>query len=269
MKPFLALLAVATLIGCSHTPNTSEPQTLTFSNTQRLSPTIRTFMSDYTPVYQVPSDALESIEPPPANDALVTRQELAEILTRQASRTQAEEALINAQLPFCKFEMPHYRIGMNPKLDDLILTAYLDINYYFYGLKDKFDRVRPSFLDESIQPSIKVPLHGAYPSGHSATSMLTALILAEIYPEHQAALFEYADSVGVNRIIAGVHYRSDHTAGQALARIYFEQLQEQFSFADNMEDFRQASTGKALRSFECEILLSTKIQSNRNIHDEM
>ncbi len=55
---------------------------------------------------------------------------------------------------------------------------------------------------------------GAYPSGHSTSGYLTAIVLADMIPEKRAEFFERAARYARNRMVCGVHYRSDIEAGQ-------------------------------------------------------
>jgi len=64
------------------------------------------------------------------------------------------------------------------------------------------------------------PNHSSYPSGHSCVSAASADVLKSFFPEaeHVAALEDLVIRNGMSRIYAGIHYRFDITAGQALGR---------------------------------------------------
>jgi len=64
------------------------------------------------------------------------------------------------------------------------------------------------------------PNHSSYPSGHSCVSAASAEVLKAFFPEpaHVAALEDLVLRNGMSRIYAGIHYRFDITAGQALGR---------------------------------------------------
>jgi hypothetical protein len=88
--------------------------------------------------------------------------------------------------------------------------------------KDVPPRPRPSQLLPALLPPVPVPGHPAYPSGHATQSMLMALLLLEVLPEARRELWKpylltQAYRMGRNREIAGLHYRSDSTAGYQLA----------------------------------------------------
>ena len=91
-----------------------------------------------------------------------------------------------------------------------------DVNTIVHHVKFKFNRPRPSQVSE-IEPT---PNDGgyspSYPSGHTVQSTVMAGVLSKIYPEHSEDFSKIADKIGQNRIRAGLHYPSDHRAGQAL-----------------------------------------------------
>ena len=91
-----------------------------------------------------------------------------------------------------------------------------DVNTIIHHVKFKFNRPRPAQVSE-IEPT---PNDGgyspSYPSGHSVQSTVMAGVLSKIYPEHSEDFSKIADKIGQNRIRAGLHYPSDHRAGQAL-----------------------------------------------------
>lgn len=68
------------------------------------------------------------------------------------------------------------------------------------------------------QPSPGTPRHPAYPSGHSTYSAAAAEYLAGFFPEYKIPLDCLADNIGIGRLWAGVHWRTDHTFGQLVGR---------------------------------------------------
>lgn len=95
--------------------------------------------------------------------------------------------------------------------------------------KNRFNRPRPSQLapyfgaDISIAKSrsSKTP---SYPGGHSAQARLVAEIYGEKYPEHRSNLLRAAEEAGVGRIMAGLHFPSDHKMGSYLGKRLFKTL---------------------------------------------
>lgn len=67
-------------------------------------------------------------------------------------------------------------------------------------------------------PSPGTPRHPAYPSGHSTYSAAASEVLAFFFGEECNEFSLLADNIGLGRMWAGIHWRSDHTAGQTLGR---------------------------------------------------
>ena len=94
---------------------------------------------------------------------------------------------------------------------------------------------RPTDRSSLIQPVILTPNHGSYPAGHSTQCWFVAEVLKELIkyrktagvitgvtvahqPEIDNQLEALADRIGVNRIVAGVHYKDDIDEGKELGK---------------------------------------------------
>jgi membrane-associated phospholipid phosphatase len=81
--------------------------------------------------------------------------------------------------------------------------------------------IRPYQVDQTLYPistPIGRPNHPSYPSGHSCVSAAAAEVIKSFFPEHAATLDAQVAEAGLSRIIGGIHYRFDITAGQNLGR---------------------------------------------------
>lgn len=81
---------------------------------------------------------------------------------------------------------------------------------YFYWL------IRPSQVDAAITLPIGLPNHPSYPSGHSCNSAAATTVLAHFFPAHATDLAGQKVAAGLSRMYAGIHYRFDITAGEAI-----------------------------------------------------
>jgi acid phosphatase (class A) len=85
-------------------------------------------------------------------------------------------------------------------------------------LKKGYARVRPYNADKSLQPVCKTKKKDdSYPSGHATAGYLQALTLIELFPQKRDAILARADDYAHNRLICGVHYRSDIEAARLIA----------------------------------------------------
>jgi membrane-associated phospholipid phosphatase len=126
------------------------------------------------------------------------------------------------------------------------------------GLKVLFDtpdefNPKPMRCPDSLHgaPTPGTPRHPAYPSGHSTYSAAGAEILKYFFGAEEVPPFlgggtsigyeldNLADNIGLGRMWAGVHWRSDHTAGQRLGRtvacLVLKQLANMLSVDDNVK----------------------------------
>jgi hypothetical protein len=78
--------------------------------------------------------------------------------------------------------------------------------------------LRPTQADPQITLAVPLPNHPSYPSAHSCVFGAFTSALATAFPDEEAMLSAVADSAGIARIYAGIHYRFDVTAGLAIGR---------------------------------------------------
>jgi hypothetical protein len=79
-------------------------------------------------------------------------------------------------------------------------------------------RARPSQFCPMLYPPVSIPGHASYPAGHALISQLTSECLAELAPAHKIALDKLAERVGLNRVIAGLHFHQDVEVGWDVGR---------------------------------------------------
>ena len=91
------------------------------------------------------------------------------------------------------------------------MVACWDAKYVYWLL-------RPISADPALVTVFSTPPFPSYPSGHSTLSSAVAEVFAELFP---AAAREYrhkGEEASLSRVMAGVHYRFDVLAGEALGR---------------------------------------------------
>lgn len=81
--------------------------------------------------------------------------------------------------------------------------------------------IRPYQVDQTTYPittPIGRPNHPSYPSGHSCVSSAAAEVIKAFFPEHATTLDTQVAQAGRSRVLGGIHYQFDITAGQNLGR---------------------------------------------------
>jgi len=169
----------------------------------------------------VTTDFVAIFPPPPPADSAATRAELDDLLTLQSKRTDAE---VNAARRDRKTEVERFygALGFAPGADpDLPLLLGLaervedEIRPYVRAAKDRFRRLRPYEIEERMKPCIaNVRGDLSYPSGHASFGYVMAYLLEELVPEREAELMARADEFARQRMVCGVHFKSDLEAGR-------------------------------------------------------
>ena len=171
---------------------------------------------------------------PPVAASSTTARELAELHQIEAARTQ--EQVRRARADDKDESMFLYRDVIGPAFtaQALPLTAVLSAlvgdteSANTAPLKRAFARVRPYNADTSLRPVCKTKIKDdSYPSGHATAGYLQALTLIELMPEKRDAILLRAQQYANNRLVCGVHYRSDIEAGKVLAHAVHATLQQQ------------------------------------------
>jgi membrane-associated phospholipid phosphatase len=97
-------------------------------------------------------------------------------------------------------------------------VAFLDATIACWEAKFEFWYIRPSQLDAEVKPLFPPPNHPSYPAAHGCLSTTAATVLAHLFPRDRDRLLAQGKEAAEARIWAGIHYRFDIDAGQAMGR---------------------------------------------------
>jgi len=175
------------------------------------------------------------LKPPPADDSVQTKAELGEVLTLQVTRTPEMEAKAKADAEenvwrFADVMGPAFKPEALP-----VFSAFFDRVVATEGAvvdpaKDSWKRPRPHQLSPLVKPVVKISNSGAYPSGHTTVGTLMGIVLSNMVPEKRVEIMNRAWFYGENRIIGGIHYRSDIEAGRIAGSVIAARIMEQQDF---------------------------------------
>jgi acid phosphatase (class A) len=170
------------------------------------------------------TNAFTVLPKPPAADSWVTKEELAELHRLQTTRTkeQVERAMADdveeSIFIFAKQIGPGFNAAALPITAAFSKRVKNDEGINAAPAKKGFARIRPYNLDKTLTPVCKTKtIDDAYPSGHTTTGYLMALTLIDMVPEKRDEILARADDYANNRLVCGVHYRSDLPASRLLA----------------------------------------------------
>lgn len=113
-------------------------------------------------------------------------------------------------------------VGLNltpanaPRTTAFLLAAALGTAKVNDEAKAVFQRKRPFLIDDGLicQPASEVVNSYDYPSGHTTRGWTWATLLAELLPDHAAAILARGRAYGESRIVCGVHNASAVEAGR-------------------------------------------------------
>jgi undecaprenyl-diphosphatase len=88
--------------------------------------------------------------------------------------------------------------------------------FVFKALKKLSRRPRPCQLQPHCWANVLPPDQFSFPSGHTMTAFSIALVVSYFYPGLEGPLYFLAMSIGVSRIVLGMHFLSDVLAGAVL-----------------------------------------------------
>lgn len=99
---------------------------------------------------------------------------------------------------------------MQAAIMDALISCW-DAKYHYWT-------IRPSQASSAVQLGLGLPNHPSYPSGHSCVSASAGSVLGHFFPDRQADLDARVAEAGFSRVVTGIHYWFDVTAGQEIGR---------------------------------------------------
>ncbi|MDZ5453479.1 phosphatase PAP2 family protein [Labrys sp. ZIDIC5] len=193
-------------------------------------------------------DSLVLLGPPPEKDsAALARDEEARKATIPLRGTARWNlAYTDADLAFPQ-AADNFSCAMGIKIDEkqtprlyaMMRKVLSDLGLSTYGVKNKYNRVRPFVLHNEAtcradQEAI-LRTDGSYPSGHTAAGWGWALIFAQINPERSNQLFQRGIAFGQSRVICNAHWQSDVDAGRIMGAATVARLQTNPAFLADLE----------------------------------
>jgi acid phosphatase (class A) len=163
------------------------------------------------------------LAPPPADGTDAAAAELAEL--RQVARDATPEAWAQAKwdsdhedgMMFQGAVAPGYDLARLPVTAKLLGEVRSEEGLAASIAKTYFKRTRPWIADGTLKTcSRDEDPHSSYPSGHATMAFAMATVLARAAPELGPQLLGRADRYARERMVCGMHYRSDIVAGQVL-----------------------------------------------------
>ncbi|HEX2117486.1 MAG TPA: phosphatase PAP2 family protein, partial [Alphaproteobacteria bacterium] len=95
----------------------------------------------------------------------------------------------------------------------LLHAAMYDAMVATWDAKRSYQRPRPKQLDPALATLVPAPSSFSFPSEHAAAAGAAAEVLAYLFPDRAEYFQGRAEEAAQSRVIAGVQFPSDTTAG--------------------------------------------------------
>jgi acid phosphatase (class A) len=190
-------------------------------------------------------DLVKLLVPPPQDHSPQTQAEILEIIQLQKTRAPQEKASAVSDQRLSVFQFASGTLGPKFNWEDLPLTEKFfkslskDAISIFTVAKERLNRKRPFLVSAEVKPCSNQSASESYPSGHSIFGYLTAIVLANMIPEKKTELFERAAQYAENRLVCGVHYRSDIEAGRIGGTVIAAFAMQNQQFQKEYEEVRK------------------------------
>ena len=188
-------------------------------------------------------DLTKILPAPPPNDSAQTKQELAQVLAVQVTRTP--EMVARAQADG-EEEVWRFADAVGPKFDKAALpktAAFFERIAATEGAvvdpaKKIFNRPRPYLVSELVQPVLEKTKSGAWPSGHATVGTIMGIVLSNMLPEKRDVIMARAREFGENRVVAGMHLPMDIEEGRIAGSVIAATIMQRDDFKSEFEAAR-------------------------------
>ena len=173
------------------------------------------------------------VPPPPAEDSPAGKLDDQFILDAQKNMTPQRMADIQRDFAQDVFVVGAPTLGPKFSKENLPQTAaFFDKVIKETGvgvgpLKQKYKKIRPFQYDKNIHTPENIASKSGgptYPSGHSTTGALSAILLSQMVPEKRDVLYARGWEYGTNRVMSGAAYPSDWDAAHIIAELAVEHM---------------------------------------------
>ena len=133
-----------------------------------------------------------------------------------------------------------------PYLYQILRRAASDAGYAGDGAKELYKRNRPFVVNQQT-PCTPEEMHSlgtdrSYPSGHSSTGTVWALILAELAPDRTVQVLRRGQAFAESRVVCNMHWQSDTVQGRFVGAYSYSRMQASAEFQADMQAARKELT---------------------------
>ena len=185
----------------------------------------------YPPQFVSSADVtINTLAAPPQPGSAQYKKEIKDIIARQAKLTPEQITAIQDEIHIRPEMLVEPVLGAQfnrenlPKLYTLLDHAESDSWRIGDAIQERWNETRPWLADPRVKRYVEEIHRPGYPSGHTTTNMVWALILSDMAPKHDDGFVSRAWQIGQHRVDGGAHFPHDIEAGKRLARIIYAHM---------------------------------------------
>ena len=187
-------------------------------------------------------DGVALLAPPPLPDSPEQAADLAAVRSVYHAATSNDLAAAYSEKRFTVFNFrsavgDDFQPARFPRTGAFFEKVQTDAALVTDVAKNFYRRPRPFMTDPSLENGV-LEKSFSYPSGHSAESMVVALVLADLFPARQDDILAVSRRISWHRVQIARHYPTDIHAGRVLARAIVRELKASLEFQRDFEEAR-------------------------------
>jgi len=192
-------------------------------------------------------DPIAVLPPPPEPGSPEQAADLATVIAVHNACAPSEFALAKSQDKYNVFVFasaigPLFQRDKLPLTEALLHRVGKETDEIQGAAKRHWKRLRPYEIDPSLAAKLKPENTFSYPSAHSTSATVFALLLADLFPEKQNEILALGRNIGWHRVELAKHYPTDIYAGRVLAMAIVRELKASPAF---QKDFAAAKAEAA------------------------
>jgi acid phosphatase (class A) len=180
-------------------------------------------------------DPVAVIPPPPDPGSPEQAADLASVVAVHKACTPKEFVVAKSEEKFDVFAFarvigPFFQRDKLPHVAEFFHWVIKDSDEIQGEGKMRWKRARPYVVDPSLAARVNPENTFSYPSAHSTSGTLEALLLSEMFPDKQAEILAVGRDIGWHRVELAKHYPTDIYAGRVLALAIVRELKASPAF---------------------------------------